>query len=31
MEGAAYLAFEKVDRDRVEIVADRPWLASLAA
>ena len=31
MEVAAFLAFEKIDRDRVEIVADRPWLASLAA
>ena len=31
MEVAAFLAFENLDRDRVEIVADRPWLASLAA
>jgi len=31
MEVAAWLAFEKLSRDRVEIVADRPWLASLTA
>jgi hypothetical protein len=31
MEVAAFLAFEKIDRGRVEIVADRPWLAGLAA
>ncbi len=31
MEAAAWLAFEKLDRNRVEVVADRPWLASLTA
>ncbi len=31
MEAAAWLAFEKLARDQVEIVADRPWLASLTA
>ncbi len=31
MEVAAWLAFEKLSRDRVEVVADRPWLASLTA
>ncbi len=31
MEVAAWLAFEKLGRDRVEIVADRPWLAALTA
>ena len=25
----AFLAFERIDRDRIEIVADRPWRASL--
>ena len=31
MEVAAWLAFEKLTRDQVEIVADRPWLTTLAA
>ena len=31
MEVAAFLAFEKLGRDRVEVVADRPWLETLAA
>ena len=31
MEVAAWLAFEKLARDRVEVVADRPWLAALTA
>ena len=31
MEVAAFLAFGKLDRERVEIVADRPWLQTLAA
>ena len=31
MDVAAWLAFEKLTRDRVEVVADRPWLATLAA
>ena len=31
MEVAAWLAFEKLTRDQVEVVADRPWLAALTA
>ena len=31
MEAAAWLAFEKLDRDQVEIVADAPGIVSLAA
>ena len=31
MEVAAWLAFEKLTRDQVEVVADRPWLATLTA
>ena len=31
MQVAAYLAFEKLGRDWVEIVADAPEIASLAA
>ena len=31
MEVAAWLAFEKLSPDRVEVVADRPWLAALTA
>ena len=31
MEVAAFLAFEKLGRDRVEVIADRPWLETLAA
>lgn len=31
MEAAAWLAFQRIDRDRVEIVADAPEIVSLAA
>lgn len=31
MEVAAWLAFEKLSPDRVEVVVDRPWLAALTA
>ena len=31
MEVAAFLAFEKLGRDRIEVIADRPWLDTLAA